>query len=986
MQLLTRKLILAIPITFALSGPKFAAAQLTPLPIKWQYDSIRTVSAAVYTPDKSKIIVAGGLGVQILDATTGVPIHRIPATFNSIPAFALSPNGQVIVIGGLNPGSETGILETYSVSTGKRIASLAPQMNIVRSVAYSKDGKTLAVGGYTQNLNTTKGVLQLWNTSTNQITTTFPSTESQINSVALSKDGKTLVNAGTASISGSSDTNSVVEVWSLATGTQTQAMVTNHALGQSIALAPDGKTLALGAKGTQGSTAILELWDYTTGSKISELSAQGGGIDSVAFSPDGTELADSGASATAELRTASGQLVTQMATGANENYSVAFAADGDSLLVGGAAITSNALGGLNVTGMTQVFSVPNGTLMSKFNTTTQRPVAAAFSPDSQTLVTGGLGSSSDSFDIHAALSLWNVADGSLTGTQISGALGLASGVQGVAYSPDGMTLVDTGSYNNPRTNLGSGLIELRNATTGELKATLASASNFSIGGVAFSPDGKVLVTGGDQLSSQTQNGILEFWDTATGKLIARKRAAMPISALAFSPDGQTLATAEVVQPGYTVGTGAKVETWNVTKTQATSTFFDLGGMSYAGSIAFSPDGKTIAVGGAGNSGGNFGGLAICDAITGKNILTTSLGAGTVSVAFSPDGKVLFLGSRVLIALSTKTFQSLGTFDPRLSGGFVTSTVTVSPNGRQIAFTTPEGGVSMFANPLGGTVNVSRLALNHSTVTGGATVTGTVYLTTAAPDGGNYVALTGGNSAAPLPEYVLVPAGATSATFTIQTAPVSAANTLTIDAASNGTHSAASLVINPPLPTSLAISPATVFGGQTSTGTVTVNGVAPTGGIAVPLSSGSATVTVPATVVVPAGQTMATFPITTTPVTQAAIVTISAGTGSSLRTAKITVNPAAIASLSLTPTSVQGGSATVVTGTATLSSPAPTGGIVVTITSSSSLAATAAHMTIPAGQTSGTFTVTHKKVTANTTVTFTAKVAGVAKTATLTLTP
>jgi|GEM_PF-1217858 len=992
MQLLTRKLFLAIPIAFALSGTKFAAAQLSPVQIQWQYDSIRTVSAAVYTPDKSKIIVAGGLGVQIINATTGVPILRIPATFNSTPAFALSPNGQTFAIGGLKSGSTTGVLETYSVSTGKRIASLNPQMNIVRSVAYSKDGKTLAVGGYTQvDLNTTKGVLQLWNTSTNKIATTLASTETQINSVALSKDGKTLVNAGTAFISGSSDRNAVVEVWNLATGTQTQSLVTTHALGQSVALAPDGKTLALGAKGINGfqpTTSILELWDYTTGSKVSELSAPGGGIDSVVFSPDGTELADSGFSATAELRTASGQLVKQMATGAYENYGIAFAADGDSLLIGGMAMNVSALGVINEIGMTQVFSVPNGTLMSAFNTTTQRPVAAAFSRDGQTLATGGLGSTSASFDMHAGLSLWNVADGSLLSTQTSGALGFASGVEGVAYSPDGTTLVDTGTYYNPRTKLSSGLIELRNATTGELKGTLASAANLFLNGVAFSPDGKILVTGGDQYSSPSTYGVLEFWDTSTGKLIARKRAAMPISALAFSPDGKTLVTAETGQPGYSGGLGAKVEAWNVSKSQLINTIFDIRLLDYAGSIAFSPDGKLIAVGGASTTdrGPEF---AVCDAVTGNSIVSFSVGIGIGSVngvAFSADGKVLFLASQRLQAYSTKTFHQLGVYNPGLSGGIDTSTVTISPNGRQIAFTTLEGGVSLFANPLGGTANISRLALNHSTVTGGANVTGTVYLASAAPEGGNYVTLTGGNSAAPLPEFVLVPAGATSATFTIQTVPVSGMNALTIDAGSNNTHAVATLVINPPLPTSLAISPISVFGGQSATGKVTVNGVAPVGGIAVPLLSGDTSVVVPATVVVPAGQTTATFPITTLPVVQTIIATVFAGENSFERTAKITVNPATIKSLTLTPTSVQGGSATVVTGTATLSSPAPTGGIVVTITSSNSLATTAAHMTIPAGQTSGTFNVTHKKVTTNATVTFTAKVAGVAKTATLTLTP
>ena len=58
--------------------------------------------------------------------------------------------------------------------------------------------------------------------------------------------------------------------------------------------------------------------------------------------------------------------------------------------------------------------------------------------------------------------------------------------------------------------------------------------------------------------------------------------------------------------------------------------------------------------------------------------------------------------------------------------------------------------------------------------------------------------------------------------------------------------------------SLAVSPTSVVGGASSTGTVTLTAPAPTGGSVVSLSSANAAVSVPASVTVPGGQTSATF--------------------------------------------------------------------------------------------------------------------------------
>ena len=90
--------------------------------------------------------------------------------------------------------------------------------------------------------------------------------------------------------------------------------------------------------------------------------------------------------------------------------------------------------------------------------------------------------------------------------------------------------------------------------------------------------------------------------------------------------------------------------------------------------------------------------------------------------------------------------------------------------------------------------------------------------------------------------------------------------------------------------SLTFNPSTVAGGTSSTGTVTLNGAAPTGGALVSLSSSSSSATVSASVLVAAGQTSATFPVTTHAVTTTTTATIMATYFGVSLTGTLTVTP------------------------------------------------------------------------------------------------
>jgi hypothetical protein len=284
------------------------------------------------------------------------------------------------------------------------------------------------------------------------------------------------------------------------------------------------------------------------------------------------------------------------------------------------------------------------------------------------------------------------------------------------------------------------------------------------------------------------------------------------------------------------------------------------------------------------------------------------------------------------------------------------------------------------------ITLSSLTLNPTSVVGGAQSSlGTVTLSGPAPVGGASALLSSSNTAAAqVPTSVTIPAGATSANFTVTSRAVTAATQVTISASYGGVTGTARLTVTPPTVSSLTLNPTSVVGGaQSSIGTVTLSGPAPVGGAPVLLtSSNTAAAQVPTSVTIAAGATSANFTVTSSAVAAATQVTISASCGGVTGTAGLTVTPPTVSSLTLDPTSVTGG-LQFSTGTVTLNGPAPTGGAKVLLSSSNTAAARVpSSVTVPAGATSATFTVTTSVVLFSTSADISASYNGTIQTATL----
>ena len=257
--------------------------------------------------------------------------------------------------------------------------------------------------------------------------------------------------------------------------------------------------------------------------------------------------------------------------------------------------------------------------------------------------------------------------------------------------------------------------------------------------------------------------------------------------------------------------------------------------------------------------------------------------------------------------------------------------------------------------------VHAVSASPSTVVGGGSSVGTVSLETAAPTGGTVVTLSTNSPDAQVPATVTVPAGQTSATFTITTSGVFATEYVSVSATlgaktvSCGFGIGASAVMH-----YVVIAPGTVIGGTSTTGSVYLNGPAPIGGAIVSLASSDPSAQVPATVTIPAGSTNASFTITSTAVSSNTLLSVTATLNGKSVSYGLLVCAPQLAKISVPQTTITGGTSEFLT--VTLNGPAPAGGYVVTLGSTSPFATTPGSVTIPAGATSAQVTLASQVTT------------------------
>jgi WD40 repeat protein len=191
--------------------------------------------------------------------------------------------------------------------------------NPVNALAWSAAANLVAVARYTE--------VELRSPADLSLTRTLTGHRGNVNALVFSSDGSQLFAAG-----GQPALSGEVRQWNIPDGKLVRSFVGHKDALYSMALSPDGKTLATGSYDQK-----IKLWNVETGKEIRTLSGHNGCVFDLAFRPDGKLLASASADRTVKLwDVLSGERRETLSQSFKDLYTVAFTPDGKRVLAGGA--------------------------------------------------------------------------------------------------------------------------------------------------------------------------------------------------------------------------------------------------------------------------------------------------------------------------------------------------------------------------------------------------------------------------------------------------------------------------------------------------------------------------------------------------------------------------------------------------------------------------------------------------------------------------
>ena len=588
------------------------------------------VSGLAFSPDGRRFATACGDGtVKIRDSGTGKVVQPIPAHKDAAVCVTFHPDGRHLA-----SASADRTVKVWDLATGRMVFSgpcdAVRKFGTAYTVAFSPpDGRYLAAGS--------DQAVRVWDWASGQLLHTFLGHENHSIPVAFSRDGRRLVTGGAF--------RQGQRIWDVEAGGPPLRTFTAHGHPVSaLAFSPDDGRLA-----SASFDKSVKVWDTATG-ELLRTCLHTGNVLCAAFSPDGRLLASAGEGKTVHVWDAvTGREILGLRGHADQCGCVAFSPDGLRLLsasIDGTICFWDATPLRGDEGQeTLIFArhseelrslafAPDGPTIAsagytrvkvwdaqsgrediEFNAHTTIVFCLAWSPDSRRIATAGA-----DLPLHT-VKIWDARTGRQVAAIQDGREAHAGAYQGVAFSPDGRRLV-TGKLN--------GAVQVWDAETGQAIGTLGRHDR-EVRGVVFSRDGRHLATA-------SGDGEVKLWDaTRLDETQEKARLTLPARVpglclnVAFSPDSRKLVTG---------GEENTVKVWDVADGRELHTFRGHNGDVYA--VAFSPhdNGRWVA------SGGEDSSVKIWDTRTGK--LAHSFRGHTALVScltFGTDGRRLYSGSR-----------------------------------------------------------------------------------------------------------------------------------------------------------------------------------------------------------------------------------------------------------------------------------------------------------------------------------------------------
>jgi WD40 repeat protein/serine/threonine protein kinase len=508
--------------------------------------------------------------------------------------------------------------------------TLVGHQGLVTALAFCPDGRRVATAGG-------DGSARIWDATSGQELLCLRGHRSQIMAIAYAPDGHWLVTGGR---------DGTARLWDAATGRPLRTLAHTSPVS-AVAVTPDGKRVVTGCEDN-----TPRVWDAASGQVVLTLQ---GPTPLPIFSASMVGLLSLPQAQTPVL--AASTLYPGRTGHTDRVWSVAASPDGQRLITGSDDRTA------------RVWDAKSGRALPPLFQHDAGVTAVALSQDGKLLVTGWEGS--------GQVTLWDAITGQelrnpgFTGYPIrsialtpdgkrvfsgTGAVWDTSSGQGipkenrsgtcVAMSPDGQRLA-MGSYDGPAT--------VWRATSDWENRTLKAHTGWVMS-VALTPDGKRLVTGGDE-----EDSPLKIWDVVSGQELPKlKGHADGVASVAVTPDGKRIATASADGTArlWDSTDGRQVlridvDTEVVNSLKASEYKFE----KRVWSVAVTPDGKQIV------TGSENGIVKIWDALTGQKLQEINAYIGRAfHIAVTPDGQRLVTGEgptlRIWDAVSGRQLQEL----------------------------------------------------------------------------------------------------------------------------------------------------------------------------------------------------------------------------------------------------------------------------------------------------------------------------------------